>query len=570
MAQQSSASALGRPVSDFVHGRRLRWAPFVSLLVCALFAGGLVLGSVNAIESETHSCQPPVTPTHPFSDVGEDSFAYDAVACIYLLGVTTGTTPTTFSPDEYVTREQMASFMARLYQAVTGTEAPVVSTPFTDIPSDSFAQDDIARIYGLGITTGTTTTTYSPYFFVTREEMAAFLARLYRAVYDQQAPVVLTPFFDVPLDSFAYDDIGRIYGLGLTTGTTTTTYSPHLNVTREEMAAFLARFRQLPEPTATTTTTINININADDTADPPSPPQDDTSDEDTSDNEATSPRDIAFLRTSSNSTGEIWVMDEDGRNLKQITSTNNSAEDPTFSPDGTYIAYTAASATSILQIWVINADGSNPIQITEEPEDRIAEFSVDPSWSSDGQRIAYVSYGSNHAFEIFVMNADGSDPQQITSSYLHPRQPRWSPDDMRIAFTRTNGDNDRVLIIDADGTDLTYLSSASSSSNDPAWSPDGTKIAFASHQSGETEQIWVMDADGTNQTQITDDGYSNSEPAWSPDGRIIYVSNRGHDVKEEIWIMDADGTNQQAVTSDARNELDRQPTWSPSATDAPS
>lgn len=505
MAQQSSASALGRPVTDFVHGRRLLWAPFVSLLVCALLAGGLVLGSVNAIESETHSCQPPVTPTHPFSDVGEDSFAYDAVACIYLLGVTTGTTPTTFSPDEYVTREQMASFMARLYQAVTGTEAPVVSTPFTDIPSDSFAQDDIARIYGLGITTGTTTTTYSPYFFVTREEMAAFLAR----------------------------------------------------------------FRQLPEPTATTTTTINININADDTADPPSPPQDDTSDEDTSDHEATSPRDIAFLRTSSNSTGEIWVMDEDGRNLKQITSTNNSAEDPTFSPDGTYIAYTAASATSILQIWVINADGSNPIQITEEPEDRIAEFSFDPSWSSDGQRIAYVSYGSNHAFEIFVMNADSSDPQQITSSYLHPRQPRWSPDGMRIAFTRTNGDKDRVLVIDADGTDLKYLSSASSSSNDPAWSPDGTRIAFASHRSGETEQIWVMDADGTNQTQITDDGYSNSEPAWSPDGRIIYVSNRGHDVKEEIWIMDADGTNQQAVTSDARNELDRQPTWSASATDAP-
>ena len=99
----------------------------------------------------------------------------------------------------------------------------------------------------LGITTGTTPTTYSPYFLVTREETAAFLARLYRAVYGQDAPIALTPFFDVPFDSFAYDDIGRIYGLGLTTGTTTTTYSPSLKVSREKMAEFLARFQQLPE-----------------------------------------------------------------------------------------------------------------------------------------------------------------------------------------------------------------------------------------------------------------------------------------------------------------------------------
>lgn len=247
MAQHSSASASGRPVRGFVHRRRLGWALFGSLLVCALFAGAFALGSVNAIEDEADSCQPPVNETHPFSDVGEDSFAYDAVICIFSLGVTTGTTPTTFSPDEHVTREQMASFVARMYQAVTGSEAPIVATPFTDVPSDSFAQDDIARIYGLSITTGTSSTTYSPYLHVTREETAAFLARLYRAVYGQDAPIALTPFFDVPFDSFAYDDIGRIYGLGLTAGTTTTTYSPNLKVTRGEMAIFLTRFWQLPE-----------------------------------------------------------------------------------------------------------------------------------------------------------------------------------------------------------------------------------------------------------------------------------------------------------------------------------
>jgi hypothetical protein len=49
------------------------------------------------------------------------------------------------------------------------------------VPDTSFAKDSVARIYGLGITTGTTATTYSPADPVTREQMASFLARLFRA-----------------------------------------------------------------------------------------------------------------------------------------------------------------------------------------------------------------------------------------------------------------------------------------------------------------------------------------------------------------------------------------------------
>ena len=148
--------------------------------------------------------------------------------------------PSTYSPAGLVTREQMAAFLARLYQAITGEPAPVAITPFSDI-STSFAGDDIARIYGLGITTGTSPTMYSPAGLVTREQMAAFLARLYQAITGEPAPVAITPFSDIST-SFAGDDIARIYGLGITTGTSPTMYSPAGLVTREQMAAFLARF----------------------------------------------------------------------------------------------------------------------------------------------------------------------------------------------------------------------------------------------------------------------------------------------------------------------------------------
>ena len=75
----------------------------------------------------------------------------------------------------------MASFLARLYAAATGAAAPVVEVPFDDLATGSPTHwDDIARIHGLDITTGTSATTYSPLDDVTREQMASFLARLYR------------------------------------------------------------------------------------------------------------------------------------------------------------------------------------------------------------------------------------------------------------------------------------------------------------------------------------------------------------------------------------------------------
>ncbi|MCQ3806135.1 MAG: S-layer homology domain-containing protein, partial [Acidimicrobiia bacterium] len=192
----------------------------------------------------------------PFTDVPQSSFAHNDVACIFLLGVTTGTSSTTYSPKNTVTREQMASFLARLYEKLSGTPAPVTETPFTDVDETSFASDDISRIFGLGITTGTSSTTYSPKATVTREQMASFLARLYEKLSGTPAPVTETPFTDVDEASFASADIGRIFGLGITTGTSSTTYSPKDPVTREQMATFLANlYRTLTIPHGSSETT---------------------------------------------------------------------------------------------------------------------------------------------------------------------------------------------------------------------------------------------------------------------------------------------------------------------------
>ena len=119
--------------------------------------------------------------SHRFTDIAASHWAYGPVGCIYNLGVTKGTGPTSYSPKGLVTREQMAAFLARLFAALTGSEC-AGTHPFTDIAVSHWAYGPVGCIYNLRITKGTGPTTYSPGEFVTREQMAAFLARIYTSL----------------------------------------------------------------------------------------------------------------------------------------------------------------------------------------------------------------------------------------------------------------------------------------------------------------------------------------------------------------------------------------------------
>ncbi|MDW3220447.1 MAG: trypsin-like serine protease [Acidimicrobiales bacterium] len=179
------------------------------------------------------------TQMHPLLDVPFDSFAFDSVGCIYQLGVTTGTSPTTYSPDATVIRGHMALFLSRFYKTVTGQPC-VGAHPFDDVSLTSDIGKAVGCIYSLGVTEGTGPSTFSPDQYVTREEMAAFIARLYRIITGDECGSA-PGFPDVVRWSFAYRDIGCLVDLAITEGTSPTTYSPKDPVTRAQMAAFLER-----------------------------------------------------------------------------------------------------------------------------------------------------------------------------------------------------------------------------------------------------------------------------------------------------------------------------------------
>ena len=188
---------------------------------------------------------------YPFGDVSLTSFAREDIALLFELAITTGTGAGRYSPDQDVTREQMAAFLARLWRLVDAgeTELPEeLPMPFGDVADTSFALDDVALLAHFGITQGTGEGEYSPDDAVTREQMAAFLGRLWRLLdgggteLPEELPM---PFGDVAGASFAHGDIALLAHLEITTGVGEGVYGPDQPVDREQMAAFLARLYRL-------------------------------------------------------------------------------------------------------------------------------------------------------------------------------------------------------------------------------------------------------------------------------------------------------------------------------------
>ncbi len=230
---------------------------------------------------------------------------------------------------------------------------------------------------------------------------------------------------------------------------------------------------------------------------------------------------------------EIFVMDNDGSNVQQLTFNDVDDRNPCWSPDGTKIAFERGDYPN-QEIWVMNADGSNPRQLTTPPD---GYRDSDPAWSPDGEKIAFARQDtSSGVSRIYVIDANG--PAGVGSLLIdvtYARDPSWSPDGSEISYSS----NGVIYVADAStGTLKRTLGNGDRS----CWSPDGTKIVFMYN-----DAIWVMDAaDGSNRNQLTDPtgSYEDNEPNWSPDGTKIVFDRE----EDSIWIMDADGTNEYDLT----------------------
>lgn len=218
--------------------RASRHPRMAGLIGVVAMLGGALLGVAPARAGST-----------PFTDIGGSIFVAD-ISWAYAEGITAGCTATRFCPDDPVTREQMASFLDRMFHL------PPTATDFFVDDEASIHEGSINRLAAAGITGGCAADRYCPKDLVTREQMASFLARAAGLT----TGAGRNYFLDDDFHSHEAN-IDRVAAAGISGGCQAWHFCPSLSVTRGQMAAFLHR---VVDPVAPPPLTASVLVGAGD------------------------------------------------------------------------------------------------------------------------------------------------------------------------------------------------------------------------------------------------------------------------------------------------------------------
>ena len=260
-------------------------------------------------------------------------------------------------------------------------------------------------------------------------------------------------------------------------------------------------------------------------------------------------------RTGGPQVKEIWSMDYDGSNQRQLTRYGSSSSQPAVSADGKLFAFMtyaggnpqirihttdtsrrqtfvnpvtsavatpeftpdgksmlfAATADGWLQLMIAGIDGSGMRRISNVQKIEVSPR-VNPKTGGD---LLFISGRSGHQ-QLWRMNLDGTDKEMLTSGVGDVANPSWSPDGHHIAFCWTRGyepGNFNIFVMDIADKVPVQLTSNSGRNENPWWAPDGVHLVFSSMR-GRVTQLYTMLADGTNVRQLTTQG-NNFQPVWA-------------------------------------------------------
>ena len=268
---------------------------------------------------------------------------------------------------------------------------------------------------------------------------------------------------------------------------------------------------------------------------------------------------------------DLWTMPLSGGNATRITNDPEEDRYPVWHPDGKRLIY-SSQRDGVFQLCVAYLDGRKPLKLTTGESDSFAS-----DVSPDGTKVLYSS--SREESDIWAINAGTGEEHQVTSDVSAELWSNFSPDGGRIAFqsvrqlSQSGNLYKSLLLVRPVDTDRGQLRLASDAQQ-PRWSPDNQRIAFLrATDFGAT--IWSVSAVGGEEKQLTRrsvSGFSNftlpynrittCDFAWSPDSeRVCYCSE---EPEPGLWVCDAEGQRDVKVTgeTEAGSRLSS-PLWSP-------
>lgn len=224
---------------------------------------------------------------------------------------------------------------------------------------------------------------------------------------------------------------------------------------------------------------------------------------------------ITSVRTGDTEVFAVDPVTGDARNLSR--SPRSEDRYASWSYDGKRVVFTSnrTGGGDAFNVFMMDADGRNVRQLTQE-----TGVCYYPNFTADGKTVVF-SYADDKAgvAQLIRIGTDGKNRRVIADG----RDGHVSPNGQRVVFTKKAEKGFPLYVINTDGTGLKQLNADHDNSFGavgPVWSPDGREILYVD-QVGQTLEIFTCHADGTGARQLTRLGQIATSPAWSPDGRRI-------------------------------------------------
>ena len=275
---------------------------------------------------------------------------------------------------------------------------------------------------------------------------------------------------------------------------------------------------------------------------------------------------------------QVFTIKPDGTGLKRITDVPHvdpGAENPSWSPDGSTIAFDAA-VPSCVSIFTVPAGGGSPTQLPLG----VGNCNGDPAYSPDGSQISFDQdlAVSTTVHGIFIANVDGSNAHRLTTGIATDQafdtESQWSPDGTMIAFTRVKNERQAAIFtVRIDGSGLTQLTPYRLDAASPDWSPNGKTIlynTFWDSPGGKASNVYAISPSGRHPTALTHDHAGKDffaasfRPSWAPNGKRIVFSHvdfKGRSGTEGLYTMRPNGKHQKRVTHMSPKRFATNPDW---------
>ena len=265
---------------------------------------------------------------------------------------------------------------------------------------------------------------------------------------------------------------------------------------------------------------------------------------------------IAFVDESGpkeNRRKRLMVMDQDGANVRAITSGESAVVAPRYSPATQDIAFMAQATGHQPRVQVINLETGS-----RQALGNVDSMSASPRFSPDGKRLVMsVQQGGNA--DIVTMDLASKAQRSITNGMAIDTSPTYAPDGAQIAFESDRGGSQQVYVMGADGSNPHRISFGAGSASQPAWSPRGDLIAYTRQRNGGFA-ICVSKPDGTGERVLTE-GFHNEGPTFAPNGQyVLFFRDPGGQGGGKLYMIDITGRVEQPVPTPSYAS---DPTWSP-------